>query len=326
MSVLPHLLLFLLSAGVIWFFAGLLIESVNNVALRFNKSGFTIAFFVLGFLTSINEISVLVNSTLNGAPEISAGNLAGASFVILLLIIPFVAIAGKGIQLKKTLTPINLALALVATALPTLLMLDGSVTKSEGLVCILIYGTLIYFIRKQHTNKSVPEVIQAVEKELVDKRKTTAIDIVKILVGGVFIFLAGHLLVDEAVYFSFLLSIPTSIMGLLLLSLGTNIPELVIAVRSILKKHKDIAFGDYLGSVVTNTLVFGFLPWLNGRFLVEPTEFIYTAVLTVAGFILFYKFARSKNKISRQEGIILVSVYGIFVLVQLVNLIRFATD
>ncbi len=325
MTIFVHLLLFLFSAAVIWFFAGLIVESVNNVAQRFHQSGFTVAFFVLGFLTSISEISVMVNSTLNHTPQISAGNLVGASFVILLLIVPLLAIIGNGIQLKNTLRRKNLIIALGAAALPTFLLLDGNITKSEGLICFLVYGTLLYFIRRQQA-ESVPEIIEAVEEQLTNKRRATAADAVKIVAGGLFIFLAGHLLVEEAGYFSVVLSIPSSIMGLLILSLGTNIPELVIAVRSILKKHKDIAFGDYLGSVVANTLVFGFLPWLNGGFAVEPTEFFFTAILTIVGFTGFYIAAKSKNQISKREGMALVSVYGIFLIVQLVNFIRFATD
>lgn len=325
MSVLVHLFTFILSAAIIWFFAGLLIESVVIVAKRFHQSGFTVAFFVLGFLTSISEISVMINSSLEGTPQVSAGNLAGASFVILLLIIPLVAIVGNGIQLKNTLHHRNLGIALFAVALPTLLILDGGVNRGEGLICLMVYGTLIYFIRKQRP-KSVPQVLEDVEEELTNTRKVTIFNLIKILVGAIFIFVAGHLLVQEATYFSNLLSIPSSIIGLLLLSIGTNIPELVIAVRSVLKGRNEIAFGDYLGSTVTNTLVFGFLPLLNGRFSVEPTEFIVTGILMVIGFIAFFIFAKSKNTITKQEGIALVSIYGIFVLVQIVNFVRFATD
>ncbi len=325
MTVLVHLLLFVLSAGVVWFFAGMLIESVNNVAKRFHQSGFTVAFFVLGFLTSISEISVMVNSSINQTPQISAGNLVGASFVILLFIVPLLAIVGKGVQLRNTLRHKYLAIALFAVALPALLMLDGSVSRSEGVMCFLLYGTLIYFIRKEHS-KSAPEIVVAVSEELIDRKKATAKDVIKIVIGAAFIFISGHLLVDEAGYFSQVLSIPSSIIGLVLLSIGTNIPELVIAVRSVLKKHKDIAFGDYLGSTVTNTLVFAFLPWINGKFSVEPSEFIDAAVLMVIGLVGFFFFAKSKNKITRREGFALIAVYGAFLVIQAINLVRFATD
>lgn len=325
MDAFVHIILFVFSAAVIWFFAGLLIESVTNVARRFHQSGFTVAFFVLGILTSVSEMSVMVNSSISGTPQVSAGNLAGASLVILLCIVPLVAIVGNGIELKNTLKSKNLAVALFVVALPVLLMLDGDVSRSEGLACILVYGTLAYLIRRQDLH-TLPRVIKAVKAELIDTRRATFTDIFKIIVGAIFIFLAGHLLVEEAVYFATVLSIPASIVGLLLLSVGTNIPELVIAVRSILKKRKDIAFGDYLGSTVANTLIFGFLPWLNGRFSVEPTEFIGTAVLMVLGFVGFFVSAKSKNNITRREGYALMSVYVAFMVFQVINFVRFATD
>ncbi len=325
MDAFVHIVLFVFSAAVIWFFAGLLIESVTNVARRFHQSGFTVAFFVLGILTSVSEMSVMVNSSLSGTPQVSAGNLAGASLVILLCIVPLVAIVGNGIELKNTLKSKNLAAALFVVVLPVLLMLDGDVSKSEGLACFVAYGALAYLIRRQDVH-TLPRVIQAVEAELIERRRATFTDIFKIIVGALFIFIAGHLLVEEAVYFATVLSIPASIVGLLLLSVGTNIPELVIAVRSILKKRKDIAFGDYLGSTVANTLIFGFLPWLNGGFTVEPTEFIGTAVLMVLGFVGFFVCANSKNNITRREGYVLVSVYVTFLAFQVVNFVRFATD
>ena len=79
-------------------------------------------------------------------------------------------------------------------------------------------------------------------------------------------------------------------------------------------------------ATVTNTLIFAFLPWLNGGFAVEPTEFIVTAALMTVGFIAFYVFAKSKNTITMYEGVALVSLYGVFLVIQVMNFIRFATD
>ncbi len=325
MALFVHIVLFIASAAVIWFFAGMLVEAINRVAQRFYLSGFTVAFFVLGFLTSISEISVMVNSTIDKAPQISSGNLIGASFVILLCIIPLLAVANNGIRLSNTLHKTNLALALVVVVLPVLLVLDGTVTQSEGAACLLLYALLVYRIRRQ-VSTTVPRVLKAVETNLVHKRKVTIVDIAKIGIGAVCIFVAGNLLVDESIYFSNVLGIPSSIVGLLVLSIGTNIPEIVIAARSLLKKHTDIAFGDYLGSTVANTLIFSFLPWLNGNFVVERTEFLFTAVLMVIGLIGFYVAAQSKNSISRAEGVGLIALYILFVITQSITFIRFATD
>ncbi|MGE5392277.1 MAG: sodium:calcium antiporter [Candidatus Saccharibacteria bacterium] len=321
MGILTHSLLFILSLGVIWFFAGILIDAIDRVAKRFNKSGFTVAFFILGFLTSISEISVAVNASLENQPQISVGNLIGASLVILLLIVPFLAVSGNGISLRNTLSRRNLALALGIVLLPAFFVLDGSVDATEGVIILLVYGTLIYSLRKK---ESVIKTIERVDESIVRKKHTTFKDAMKILAGAAFIFTAGHLLVREAAFFSDLLGVPSSLIGLLLLSIGTNVPEAVIAIRSIYKKRKDIAFGDYLGSAVANTPIFGMLAIFNGKFDVEPSEFLISFFLMLLGLIMFYLFAGSKHNISRREGWVLLLVYAAFLIVQAATLLRLA--
>ncbi len=315
-----HIILFLTSIGIVWFFSGLIVDAIDRMAARFHKSSFTVAFFVLGFLTSISEFSVMVNSTLAGAPQISAGNLSGASFIILLFIIPLLAIIGNGIQVKNTLPKKHLALVLAVIALPTLFLLDGEVVFSEGVVSLIGYGILIYFIRKHKPR--LPDVIEGVKNKLVDKHDSTFMDILKLVVGAISIFFAGYLLVQEVIYFSGILGIPNSAIGLIVLSLGTNVPELAIAIRSIGKQKNNIAFGDYLGSAVANTLLFGLLILLNGNFGVTGEQFFVTAGLMIAGFIAFYISASSKRKISRFEGCVLICFYILFLITQISALLN----
>lgn len=314
MEILIHSSLFLLSLGVVWFFAGILIDAIDRVAKRFNRNGFTVAFFVLGFLTSISEISIAVNATWEGRPQISAGNLIGASFVILLMIVPFLAVFGNGVSLKNTISRKNLGLALFIILLPAFFVLDGSINRLEGLTILLFYLVLVYSLRR---SGSVLKTLEQVDETIANKKHTTFWDGVKILIGAGFIFVAGHILVNETAYFSKLFRLPVSLIGLAFLSIGTNVPELVIAIRSVYKKHKDIAFGDYLGSAVANTPIFGFLALSNGRFAVEPNEFLPTFFLMLLGLLLFYFFAGSKNAISRNEGGVLFLVYATFLIVQI---------
>ena len=322
MDVFTHIALFLSSAAVIWFFAGTLINAVNRVAMRFHKSGFGVAFVLLGFLTSISEISVAVNSTINKVPQVSIGNLVGASFVLLALIIPILAIAGNGIKLRRTISPTALKLSLVAIILPALFVIDGNITRGEGILAVLVYITVLFALRG---HKSSLEEVRAIQHNLA-KNNDTIWDSIKILIGAIFIFIAGHFLVEEAVYFSNILSVPSSLIGLILLSVGTNVPELVIAFRSILSKHKDIAFGDYIGSAVTNTPIFGILALVSGKFAVEASEFIATTILMLVAMLFFYFFAKSRDTITRKEGLTLLVFYVAFLVVQTSNLIRFSTD
>lgn len=188
----------------------------------------------------------------------------------------------------------------------------------------MLYAVLAYMIRK-HTVQS-RDVVENIEEALLQKTNASRLDIFKIIIGGGLIFVAGHYLIQETVYISNILSIPSSIIGLLILSIGSNIPEIVIAVRAIGKKQGDIALGDYLGSAVANTFIFALLAIFNKGFMVERSEFIYTAALLVIGLIVLYYFSNTKNFLSKKEGWGLLAIYCVFVVIQVIGIIRFIID
>jgi len=327
MEILTHILSFLLATSVIWFLSGILIDATDTVAKHYHKPGFAVAFFVLGFLTSIGEISVATNATLQGIPQVSAGNLVGASIVIILFIIPLLAVLGNGIPMTRALRPSTVALLLFVVLLPALCALDGKITPMEGVLILLFYGALILHIRKKvPARETARESLRETKETLIHTRYATARDIAKIIVGALFIFIAGNVLVDESAYFARALHLPLSFVGLLVLSIGTNFPELVIAVRCVLGRHKDIAFGDYMGSAAANTLIFGLLVIANGPFTIIMSEAVLTCVISAIGFTLFFFFARTKETLSRTEGSILLAIYGCFLLFQIFNAFRLPDD
>lgn len=314
MHVLVQILIFIAAGTVIWYFSGVLIQAVDKFARRLNKSGFVVGFFILGFLTSIGEISVATNSLIDGVPQVSIGNLVGASFVILLLIMPLLAIMGDGVKLNGALTGRNLFIALLVILLPALLVIDGNVTFVEGVVALLAYVVLLFAIRNQkHVAVDMPALDVSIS------RSAMVFALLQMILGTVSIFIAGNILVDQSIYFAGLLGISPSLVGLLLLSIGTNVPEIVIALRAVVQKQQGIAFGGYLGSTATNTVTFALVALLGGPFLLTSTNFFITSILLLIGFILFYLFARSSDSISRKEGFVLLGIYVLFVLVQAVT-------
>lgn len=327
MSAIPHILLFGLSATVIWGLSGMLVSATDRVAKRYHRPGFGVAFFVLGILTSISEISVAVNASIEGVPQISAGNLIGGSMVIFLLIIPLLATLGNGIPLGKILSTRTMILVLAFVLLPSLLILDHTISRSEGAIMIIMYVALMYGLeKKKPAEQTAGDAVQDVKEELLRKRKATVLDVAKISFAALLIFAAGKILVDEALFFSRSLSVPPSLMGLILLSVGTNVPELTVAIRCVIRKKTDIAFGDYLGSAAANTLIMGFLPLFNGPFRVERSEFIATFALLCVGLALFFVFSRSHKDLSRKEGGVLLGIYGVFMLIQIFSAARFALN
>lgn len=342
-----HLFAFIAAGVVTWLAAGRLIEGVDRLARRLRQTGFTVAFFVLGFMTSMGELSVMVNSTLAGEPQVSAGNLAGASIALMLFLVPLTAILANGIRLDYTMNRPQLAVALIAAALPAILMVDGDATWYEGLLCVAAYTFLALQVRSTGTQSRMEELEEMLEevieesyeeadeeeeededREEPDDEDDAPVPLVlaHVVVNGVLIFVAGNFLVDESVYFSERLNVGSALIGLLVLSVGTNIPEITISIRSALHGRTHVAFGNYVGSALTNSLFFGLMALAVGSFPVEQSTFIITAAVTAAGFAAFFLAASTHSRISRLEGILLVLLFAGFLVSQVANAVRLPAE
>lgn len=318
MAIVTNILVFLLSIGIVWFFAGMLIEAVGRIARRFCKTGFITAFFILGTLTSISEFSVAVHATATGFPGVSVGNLVGGSFVVLLFIVPVLAIAGKGIAVNAAVSKRSLLFVLAAVALPVVLVLDGDVTRTEGLLAILSYVTIGYMLYRE---RALINACDIREEAVLYGIRPLLRDFGRIIVGSIAIFIAAHILVTQSIFFATALNVAPAVVGLVLLSIGTNIPEIAIALRSILRGKADIAFGDYLGSAAMNTLIFGLVGLANGTFLIAAENFAVTAALMIGAFTLFYIVVRKKNILTPLLAGILLLFYGAFLAFQITKLL-----
>lgn len=311
MGILTSVLLYIVSFITIWWGAGLIIQSVDKIARKLKLSSFAISFFVLGLLTSIPETAVSIGAVSQHKPEIFVGTLLGGVIVIFLFIIPVLAILGKGIRINHDLDKKTLLLALTVMAMPSFFVIDHRVTNPEGLILIAAYLVLFFVIQRKHG------IFDKEETKILHIKAYTFLDLLKVILGIVVVFFSSSYIVDQTVSFSRILHIPAFYISLLVLGLGTNLPELSLAVRAIVSGKKDIAFGDYLGSSSANTLLFGFFTLVNDGEVLTTNSFLITFGFIVTGLTLFYLFSQSKKDISTKEGLALISVYFIFVLYEL---------
>ncbi len=248
-----RIIFYLLSFIIIWLASGLVVSAVDKFTKLLKISAFAFSFFVLGILTSLPEIAVGTNSIIEKTPQIFIGNLIGGVIVIFLFIIPFYAFLGNGIKLNHQLSGKNLLLILIVSIAPAFLIADKRITTYEGIFLIILYLLVFYFIeKKQH-------LIEAIEDKFAKQEVEIFKNLFQILVGVIIIFFSSRYLVEQTIFFADLLKISPFVISLLVLAMGTNLPELSVGLRSILSGKKEIALGDYLGSAAANCLIFGSL-------------------------------------------------------------------
>lgn len=307
-----NIFLYLFSFLVIWFGAGLAIGAVERFSKSLKLSSFTVSFLILGFFTSISELSVGVNAIIDNDPEIFVGNLIGASIVIFMLIVPLLAIIGNSLTIQPQFRGRSLMMSLIVIAAPVLLSLDGNVNRFDGLICILLYFALAIMIQRR---KGFLERLPGTRNI---SRRRLLTEIGKVVAGILLIFGASNIVVDLTLIFSAQSNLSPFLLSLLLVSIGTNLPELSLILRSAFKKNKDVAFGDYVGSASFNTFLVGFLTLVYGKPVFLTNSYAISLLYLILGLGLFYWFSRSRNTVTRTEGLILLLIYIAFLITELV--------
>jgi len=304
MFVVISLLIFVFSLLGLWFSSEIILKSVGRLCGKLHLPPFIVSFFILGFLTSLPEMNIGISSIIKKTPDIFVGNLTGASVVLFLLIIPLLAVLGNGIILSRQLPKKKLILSILTIITPLLLLLDGYLNYFDAFVLITAYFLLISSIK--HKRRLFQKIITTKNKTITFN---PVMELGKIIIGSILIYSFSQTLVSRTIYFAKLLHTPVLIISFLLLSLGTNLPELAITIKAIISHKKEIAFGTYVGSAVVNTLLLGFLTLINGQFAVVGNGFLLTLIVFSFGLFLFYRFSTTKNDISREEGLVLLFLY-----------------
>lgn len=296
---------------ILWWSAGKIVDIIEKTAKKLGFSSFALSFFVLGILTSIPEFSVGINSLIKQTPDIFVGNLIGASFYLFTIIIPILAVFGGGVKMVHELNYKDMIFALLVVLSPIFLIADNVLTRTEGVFLILIYFILFYFIEKK---KSLHFSI----RNLNFKKVSHFLEIfIELLVYLAIIFIASNFIVNQTIEYGKILRVPLFVVSVIVLALGTNLPEISLAIRSIFMGKKEVALGDYLGSAAANTLIFGILALLNGARIHIESYSLKTLLVNLFGFGVFYIFSQSKKELTKKEGQILMLIGFLFVLVEI---------
>lgn len=309
METVVNLIIFVVAFAFVWIGSGLIIKSVDKISRKLKVSSFAFSFLLLGILTSISEISVAFASISEGTPEIFIGNLIGGIIVLFFLVIPIFAVLGNGVKITTKINSTQLLYAFVVLTSPLVSVLDKKISTTEALFMIVLALVFIFSIQK---NKGVLDD----NSNVLHLKRYSIHDLLKILLGIAIVFSACNLIVDKTLFFGELIGVPPFFISLIVLSIGTNLPEISLVFRAIKEKKKDVAFGNYLGSATMNVIILSTMILLNGGEVLTVNSFWKTLVVAVVGFAAFYHFTKSKNDLSRREGSILLLVYGAFLILE----------
>lgn len=305
MEIVIGVLFFLISLTGIWFGSGIIIRSIDKFSSETKSSSFMISFFVLGILTTVPEMAIAYNSFIKGDITVSIGNLMGATLVIFLLVIPLLGVFGGGIDLKHSLKSYDLVMILVLIILPSMFIFDSRLEIYEGVIIIISYVIVLmrFYIDEKPANSTIT---------MDSPGKKILVLVVKIIFSIVIVLVSSNYLVENTIAIARDVGVSPFVISVLGLSIGTNLPEISLAIRAVISGKKDIAIGNYLGSAVANIPLFGFLVLISNGVKIGQSTVIFVSFFTISAVVLFFLITRNRY-ISKIESLFLLFIYMLFV-------------
>ena len=322
--------LILLIKGGDWF-----VDGAVGIAHKFNMPEILIGATVVAIGTTLPEVMVSAGGALKGLGSVAYGNALGSIICNTALISAItIAVKPSDVDKKSMKTPvIFFSLALLIYLFVS--YFTGTFSRISGIALLLIFIIYMFVSVRQALSvkdNSLAKTQSADSDEGSDKtdeatKETSTVKFVVLLViGAALIAVGARLLVDNGTIIATQLGVPSTVIALTFIALGTSLPELVTAITSLAKGSGSLSLGNIIGANLFNlVLVSGLsitlapfdvpcdklIAGINSSLIIDiPVMLLVSAIMIVPALI--------RGKMSRIQGIALLVIYAAFCTLQFV--------
>lgn len=233
--------------------AGSLVKGSSSLALRLGLGPLMVGLTVVAFGTSTPELFVVTKAALDGAQDISIGNVIGANNLNVGVILGVTALV-RPLRLQMQLVRYDVPIMIAASLVLVACLLDGRLGRGEG--ALLLAGIVAYtaFRIRRAPRERDPALVKEFETAVRATRNGIPVDLL-LIVGGVGLLAIGaRFLVAGALELAQILGVSDAAIAITVVAAGTTLPELITSLVAAARKAPDIAVGNIIGSNIFNIL------------------------------------------------------------------------
>jgi len=295
-------------AAMLYFGSEWLVRGAKGLALRLGVTPFVIGLTVLAFGSSAPEAITSIVSSTN--PQIIMGNVLGSNIANVGLAIGLAAIAGPMAAKYKSmrLEMITMILASIGVCAIGLL---GYVGRIEGIILILLLFVFLYVVFKKKSNDE--EGQEAYLDDVTPETLGSPILVALCIIGLVLLYFGARFFIDGAKSLAEMVNLPELVIGLIIVAIGTSLPEICISVIAARRGEADMAVANIVGSNIFNILfVLGIGSVLVDIPVSESALIFHMPVMLIFAFTMFLVVYKM-NRIDRKVGVLLIAMYAVYV-------------
>lgn len=347
MSIGLEFLIFGIALAVLVKGSDFFVSSASKLAKHFGVSDFVIGLTVVALGTSLPEFASSIVAALTNNTGLIIGNIVGSNIANIGLILGLSAIIVV-LEIKKTMFRRDGLFLIIITILFLIFSLNKIISRAEGIILYTLFLFYMAYLFKFQPSKSqfgfreyftnfnhkffkmfirpntYKEIIIEGFRFIGPKRKSltpeeeTFLHIFKnvflLIIGGIAIFYGAKYLVPSAANIAYHFKVPEDLVGLVLIAIGTSLPELFVSLTALKKGLSNIMIGNILGSNIANILFIGGISAIINPLTINSISLYYTIPFMVLMTFMLLTFIRSHWLLRMFEGLILLLLYILFIL------------
>lgn len=303
----------LLGLAGLWFGTELTIRGAVTVASRLGVSQFIVGVAILSIGSDLPELAIAIDSAIinlgsGDASDVVVGTAIGSSLGQIGFVLG-VASLFSYLTLPRSVVFQHGSVLLGSALLLGVFGFDGTVSRTEGLALLVVYT--IYFAALFGDRRS------STEPEGDEAGMGSVKAWLYLLIGLAIVVICAEFTVGGAIAVAAALDISETFVAVIIIGLGSSLPELSISVGAAIRKRARMSVGNLVGSNIFDTLVpVGAAALISTlRFDANLLRFDlpFLFVLTLMVLVFFLR----KRGIQKGEAVIVLALYGGYLLLKI---------
>ena len=312
--IFVYLLIFVIACYALVRSGVILVRTLTMMSRYFRLTEYVFAFLLMTLATTLPELFIGIAAAVKDASVIALGNAIGSNFLKLTFILGFIAIVAKGVNVESKIAKRDAWTIFFIALLPLLLLFDKKLSRPEGVLLMIVFGWYIYHVLK--SKDAFRRRLNSLKRDVEGFKKLLK-NILYFILAIVVLLFSSWLVVEMAKLVAQELYLPLVLIGIVLVAIGTSLPELVFGVNAVIAKHEGLSLGTLIGSVVINsTFILGLVAVIN-PITIENFRIIYVGgVFMLISILLANFFISTRDKVSWKEGVFLIIFYLVFLVAE----------
>ncbi len=314
--------IFLTLISIIGLVAGaeLVIHRARHIAQQLNISSAFIGLTIFSIGASLPEIvthiitsvDILRGGDIQALSGLSVGMNIGSNIIQITFITGIVTFFGV-LTAQRSFLKKDFVMMIGTAAITLLFTLDSVISHLEGAILLLAYAAYLWYLfnHEQVSTKFTTNINTRKD------RKQMYSDLITLIGGFIILLLSADRLAIMTEFFSEELGIAGSVLGALVVGIGTSLPELVTGVFAMQKREAGMSIGTLVGSNITNPLAGIGIGALISTYTVDPLIKWYDLPVFIGVTTSLLLYLWRSGRLRKRAGFVLAGIYVIFVILRL---------